>query len=912
MLQLFGNPQLDTQFLPSERVTYLLCILAVRNTWVARDELCLLLWSEDTELEVARTRLRQLLYRAKQLGLASGIEAEPKRIRFVLPSDVQRFMAAVDQQRWQVALQAYQGSLLEGAVSEDVPEFASWLEYERLRFQTDFRQAVLNVVAQNPDVASPYLERMLRLEPLDNDLLQLALQIPSLSSKALDWHNQALRELNLEPERPTLNQLNALPAATTVFIGREFELETVQRLWQHPENRLVTIVGLGGIGKTRLALELAAMHSGKVVFVRLAAVDQVQLVPKIILEQMGYSPDGNAKKTLLEVLSNEKMLLVLDNLEQLQQIGELIAALLSAAPRLKILCTSREILGLTAEHLLELRGLPALNQDFALGDQDAARVFTSAAQRIQRTFTLENNDFYALQRIHKAVAGMPLGLELAAAWTRVMTLPEIATAIEADFEILSSTAADLPERQRSFKAVFAASWRLLSPQEQAALAQLSLLRGGFQANLAARVAGVYLPIILRLVNKSLVSRSGNTFYLHELIRQNAEPYLSQETRATTVDELLKVVFEQALEWSAKCYTVQHERLSDGLEVMHDNIRVALSAAFDSQTDKAVQLVAHLWYFWYSRGYLEEGIGWLDQAMRQHPSPDTATRIRLLIGFGDVARQFARFNESYAAADEVSQLSQATNDPINLADAERLRGDIALDQQDLERADQHFSAARAAFVDLEPERYATCTNNLGIVKHLRGELEAAKTLLEEALGLMRQRGDPQGIAFALEGLAGVLGQMGDYKTEKALLEQSLQVAKALHDPSQTANCLVSLAANAKNLGKPEQGRALLRQALELFWRSKKILSIGNTALHIANLESQSNPEWALRLSGSVQKHWQQLQILPDEQQHHLIASIRGQSGLEIANLHALELQGQTMSLEEMVLYALKDSSQVQQA
>ena len=913
MLRLFGSFRLNEVGLSFERATYLLAVLAVRGTWVTRDELCLLLWSEDTDVEQARMRLRQLLYRSKKLGLAKDLETENGCVRYTGQSDVQLLKKAFLQHDFSAGLDLYQGALLETAIPYKIPELLTYLDIEREQLRTEVRQATLEVMRQNPAQAHIWLEKMLRIEPLDEVLLLRTLEFPNLAARALEWHLLALKTVGLEPEAGLLERFASgrqqdlmpvlgLPKPTSVFKGRQLELEQIASFWQQPANRLLSLVGLGGIGKTRLALEVAEHFQGLVVFAPLVSVEDAQLVPRLLLEQLGLS--GDTEQTLLLALQNESLLLVLDNLEQVLEIRFLVAKILLSCPKIRILCTSREILGLQAEQVFYLEGLPALVQNLPLTEQAAAQVFLAAAKRLAPQFQLTETDFLPLSRIHSAIAGTPLGLELAAGWLRVFSLAEIATQVENDHSILTTDAPDVPIRQRSFAALFQSSWRLLSPDEQTALSQLAVLRSGFTLQFARQITGVLMPTLLRLVNKSFIKRSDGLFFLHELIRQHAVEYLSGEAKIEALDVLGEVIFEQALEWHEKCDTREYVRLSQKLELEQDNLRLVLEDSFNRKPQRAVQLVSLLWYFWYARAYYEEGGRWLARAVILN-APDTQTRVELLTGFAYMIQDRSRYNEGYAAADEIQNLSP--DNPMHQAMADRVRGAVALNEPDLERSEQCFSRARAKFFDLDLKHYAICTQNLGIVKVERGDFLGAKPLLEEAIGLLRDLGGSLRLAAALTSLARVLGSIGDVETQAQLLEQAQICSEEVGDMYQLSGIYINWANNAVQRRQPNKARDYLQTGLRIAWKSKLMTLIGLILIELVPLETE--PKRALYLIGAIKAHWQDFHYETEEQERHSLETIRANSGFDATQCHLLELKGGRLSLGEVIQYALENSQQL---
>nr|HMQ55534.1 helix-turn-helix domain-containing protein [Anaerolineae bacterium] len=304
---------------------------------------------------------------------------------------------------------------------------------------------------------------------------------------------------------------SSLPTPPTPLVGREPELATIARLLQDGQCRLLTLVGPGGVGKTRLALEIAANQqlalANGVYFVSLAGVGAAKFVIPAIADGLGLTFAGPAdpKTQLFNYLRDKQLLLIIDNFEHLLAAEEATADLpdmLQVAPRLKLLITSRERLHLQGEWIFEVQGLP-LPPDEQVENVEAysaVTLFTHSARRLQPDFNLTAETKPAVVRICRLLAGLPLGLELAAAWVRTLSCQEIAQEIERGLDFLAASTRDMPERHRSIKAVFDHSWKLLSAAEQRVLRQLSVFRGGFRREAAEAVAGATLPILAILLD----------------------------------------------------------------------------------------------------------------------------------------------------------------------------------------------------------------------------------------------------------------------------------------------------------------------------------------------------------------------------------------------------------------------------
>ena len=581
-LSLLGTSQiaLDEQpiaYFRSINVQGILIYLALQPAQtVSRDVLAALFWPDKPQSR-ARANLRQSLYQLRTLlgDIKSpqwpfllitrhAVQINPQADYAV---DVQQFLAAIENHDLQTAVSLYQGELLPGFACDSM-QFENWLRQER---ETLHRLAL----AAMHELASDYLQaghmqearnvacRQLHFEPwreAAHRQLMLAYALAGDRANAQAQY-EACRtvlhdELGLAPSpettllfedmkggkfapaitgqpiQPPRRISHTLPAETAPLIGRDLELAQVSNLFTRYGQRLVTIVGPGGMGKTRLALAagyaLGEQYQNGVYFVDLAPLERVDEIPAAIAAALDFQPpdkSGDLFPQLLKFLRARQFLLILDNFEHLLGGSNLVAKMMAACPAVAILATSRQALNMAIESRFELGGLEypeSLTAENA-GDFTAVQLFLNSGRRVRSAFNLNENNIEGVIRICRLVEGMPLGLILAASWLGLLSPAEIAAEIEGSLQFLAADLADLPPRQRSMQAVFERSWTMLAPDEQIVLAGLSIFRGGFTRQAAEQVAGANLRILLSLAGKSLVQRRAQNgrFTLHELLRQFA-------------------------------------------------------------------------------------------------------------------------------------------------------------------------------------------------------------------------------------------------------------------------------------------------------------------------------------------------------------------------------------------------------
>ncbi len=330
-----------------------------------------------------------------------------------------------------------------------------------------------------------------------------------------------------------------LPQQTTPFIGRNAELAELQTIFEKPETRLLTILGLGGMGKTRIALRLLEEQmenfSDGVYVISLQSLTQVEHIMPQIATSIGYQVSTDStplNQQLLHYLSNKNLLLLLDNFEHLLDGIDIIHKILKVAPRVKIVVTSREKLNLLSETVYTLAGLSYAHLD---SHDDAIKFLVQNAQRVNPNWTINSENKEAIARLCHLTEGMPLGLLLSVAWLDVYSLEQVCVEIQKNSDILASTKHDIPTRQRSIRAIFEYSWQELTEEEKNIYMKMSVFQGGCSLEALEHVSGATAPILQKLINKALISRNRDGNYsLHELLRQYANEYLEQSDLATSV------------------------------------------------------------------------------------------------------------------------------------------------------------------------------------------------------------------------------------------------------------------------------------------------------------------------------------------------------------------------------------------
>lgn len=627
-------------------------------------------------------------------------------------------------------------------------------------------------------------------------------------------------------------------AAATPIIGREAEIATVTSLLARPDTRLVTLVGHGGIGKTRLSLAAAAAlrrtqprpFPAGIVFVDLAAVNEAaQMGPAIAaalafeLETGGRHDPGTPLDQLAGFLSPRDTLLILDNLEQVDGGREVIDRLLRATATPKILATSRERLDLPWEHLVALPGLAYASGPVADPEAyPAGQLFLARAGRLRPDFALDSAGRVALTELCALVDGMPLALELAAAWVDTLSLTEIVDELRHDLGLPDGFRDGLPERHRSLKAVWDSAWDRLSADEQSHLARLCIFRGGFTRAAAEAVAGITLGLLGRLTGKYFITldRGAGRYRVHELLRQYGYARLEQlgdaaETRRRHFDYFLAFAAAQR----RRLFGPEQGDALSRLAAETDNLNLALEwgLAGPNGGEVFVALASALHWFWRMRSRLVEASTWAERALLLSGRPPAA-EAQLLYEAGHFAwmrGEFETARDRHAAALALwksaglgeSLEAAVTRQHLAMAIA-RLDGEGA--------ADPLYNAALARYRELgETWWIAFILPRIARTRQTLGDGAAADAATAEHLQLAARLGDPWLTGLGRLNLGENAIDRGDYRVARQLLEEGLVLQRATGHFHSVGSALMMLGDIAVKQGDPAAAATYYKEALQLY-------------------------------------------------------------------------------------------------
>ncbi|MFV1859540.1 MAG: tetratricopeptide repeat protein [Anaerolineales bacterium] len=903
----------------SLKVQAILFYLAVTGRPASRQKLIGLLWP-DVPQQKARTSLRSALYNL-QRALPDALDVTRKQVSLspacALKLDMTRFEADIEAQEMTAVRRAvalYAGDFLEGFSIENAPEFDYWrlVEQERLRHKMLTGLTWLieqDTAAGNLEQAAQLLRRLLALEPWREEahrrlLLLLARQGDYEAALAqFDRCRELLvAELNVEPMPETVSLYERvrsartlppkqLPPQPTPFVGRIDELAQLQQWLLTDDARLVTIVGLGGVGKTRLALALAASMEAAflegVYFVPLAAVTGAEGLFTAVAKALTLKLHGRTEpdQQIAEYLQEKEALLILDNFEQLADKAAALELILTTAPQVKLLVTSRERLHLRWERPFPLTGMPGSEPNTIL-QSPAGQLFRQTAVQARPDFTADEADRQAIHQICQMVEGLPLGIELAAAWTRLLPCAQIAAEMNQDHTLLAASQLRGPERQRSLRATFAYSWRMLSEDEQAVFTRLSVFQGGFGRQAAQAVAIAPLRTLSALVDKSLLRVSGDDRYqMHELLRQFAAEKLAESPNVRIETEAAHG--RTSLEWLAGQETnlkqAGLEKTADAIQSDWDNIRCAWQWAIEQ---RRLELIDHslttLYEFCSLRQLYKEGKALFSlaaTAVAQHPGHESLlARLRLALGafydyLGMTEESLSLFRESepilrqanlkhewalnlmwtgfsisytgYAGrlseGEKLLQRSlaifEAIGDRYYQARCWGNLGNNLANQGDHLKAWQMWQRSLVLFESLGIEwGQAGTLASLGrIAQTMDKDQAVSRKYLDEGLAIARRIDHKQIAAVALEGLATRAEVEGDLLAARNYIQEGLDYSQALGQMHRIPDFLNSLGRIAYQSGQTERARGYFQRSLNLIEQYGYRANLGRVLTNLGILE-----------------------------------------------------------------------------
>jgi predicted ATPase len=863
-LYLLGPPRIELDGRPVQisrrKVVALLAYLAVTGTPHSRDSLATLLWPERSQSR-ARAYLRRALSELNRT-LGEGFltidretaglqQAQPDSGPWQLWVDVAEFRErlAADEAHSHPTTELCSDcvTVLEGAVGlycddfmagftlRDSPDFDEWQFFEREALRDKLASALERLMRWHSsqreyERAIGFARRWLALDPLHEPVHRHLMRLYDQDGQRAAALRQYLEcerilqeELGISPaqattelyeqirtrpeegeERPGVAKgpRHNLPAQTTPFIGREAALAEIAKLLQDPDCRLLTLVGPGGSGKTRLALEASAAqldangYEHGIFFVSLAPLSSVDAIVPTVADVLGFRffGGGTPQQQLLDFLRQRNLLLIMDNYEHLLEGADLVSDITKTAPGVKVLATSRARLNVGGEHRFPVGGMdyPESSLETVLDATrySAVELFTQSARRARPDFQLAGDNLSGVLDVCRLAEGMPLAVRLAAAWVAVLTPDEIAVEIGQNIDVLATERRDVPERQRSMRAAFDHSWSMLTQSEREVMRALSVFRGGFTRKAAQQVSGASLAELMALVDKSLVHRTtGGHFEVHELLRQYAAEKLGQtpSDREAVHDRHCAYYATALQDWGSDLKGPRQLAAVQEMDSEIENARAAWNWAVQRGDVPCLdQAMEGLFHFYEWRGRYLEGETASRVAGYTLATSKTAGALRVR---AKILAWEGVFNRQMGRSDTARQLAEQS---LALLGAPEL-------------ADQDTRAEHAAIL-----------RDLGWVTGYSNP-EEAQRLLRQSLALARALGDRREMAHVLYFLGSNMAQFsisGDYREAQEMLEESLTIFRALGDRRGIAYVLGTLSHTLFFQWQLERAERLARESVAI--------------------------------------------------------------------------------------------------
>ncbi len=911
---LFGALRLEWEGQPYKlaglpKISSLLAFLLLHRAHpLEREQVAFTLWADDSETN-ARANLRRHLHDLKRAlpqhhaWVLSDAETVQWNNAAPFWCDVAEFEEQTTdsrQQNTEDAIRLYRGDLCDNLYDD-------WIVSERERLREKYIAALERLIekyerAQDVRAALDYAQQLLRADSLREETYRVWMRLLAQNGDragVVRAYNLCVttleRELGVEPATETkqlyeklvlqenvstqtsTRAVHNLPQPLTPIIGRETELAEIRARLQTA--RLVTLMGTGGVGKTRLALQVAhtllAEFSNHARFIDLTAVGETAQLVSYVTETLGIVETTNRplRAVLLETLRERQMLLVFDNCEHMiDAAAKLAHEILVHTTSVKILATSREPLRVPGESVMAIAPLPIPDANENPLSAPSAQLLIARAQAAHSSFQVNSENADALARICRAVEGIPLALELAAARLNVLSAKQLAARLETQLHILEASNRVAPERHQTMQATFDWSFESLAPPQQLLLTRLAIFQAGFTLDAVEQVCGFapleqenVLPLLSDLIDKSLViveSVNGVMHYRMLIVtREFARAQLRDGLDATR-QHFLEYYVARVEQHAAEFHQARQVEAYAWVHHEYGNIRAALELAWKEEAaEPLARLCAVLWKYWWTRGNFSEGRIWLGRALLASVNLAPLLRAELLNGAGRLAILQEDRAEARPLLQKQLELRRTINDQEGIGEALNSLGALYYRDGDIHAAFAAYQESLAIFRALNHTGLtARALANLGELDVLQGRVERGLEQLEESRALFQSIGALRGESFALINLGTAALELNDMPRARAALRDSLEIKRALQDQDGIAWTLEGLAIVCAREGDLERALLLLGGATQ----QRARLGTFTPPIFLPHLEKIPDHARAFLPQEKIDAHVQRGRALPLEQ------------------------------------------------
>ena len=878
----------------------------------------------------ASNHLNSLAKALSQLRQVGVIDNDDTHAWATVSSDVNEFLDALGERDLGTVITLYQDSFLSGFYLPDWgTELEEWIYTTREFLAAHMREVWLELAeaSRHPQEITRYAERAYQQEAtLEPESIQRLYKLLSNTAHATKLKEEA-KEFGLELlEQPRLEQAKAiisnLPNRGTSFIGRDIERLELAELLTQRVVRMVTVVGPGGVGKTRLALEVARelqenFPDGVVFFPVENLTTPEQMLAGLATALSIQLTEEDCTEQLPRIIGDKKVLLLMDSMEYQVESAYKGSVFLARCPNLKILNTSRVRLNLEEEWVYALEGFSSPEKTLSLQEaerHDAVELFVQRAKKVKPGFALTHECLPFVLSICERVQGLPLGIELAASWTKVLSCQDIATQLD-DADFLSTLASNVSERHQSLRHVFEGSWQLLNSEERRALAQLSVFRGGFTKEAAKEVAGTSLLMLARLTDKSLLRVDGLRYDQHALLHSFAEEKLGEHAEENIVTRTAHanyfLTFAEKAETHLK--TGEQKVWLPKLEQELSNLRSAFKWFLASRETEveALRLYNALARFWTTSSFIGEGRLWAKKALERESSHISSQHATLFHQAGTLAWLQGDYEEAHEHFQRALQQWDTLADKRGKARTIGNLANLVTEEGDYRAAELYYGENLRLFRELgDTSGVANALNNSGILHAQQGDFDEATTRYQEALELFRQLEDRHGIAAVLNSLGTVARDKEDYDAARLYAQESLELQRIAGYKVGESIALNTLGVAALGQGNLTNARAYFRDSLTLQVDASSKPGMISSLEHFAILVlAEGEPSKAVRLwaAAHVQREATHYPLPPRSKERHERFLQEAHTALGEPSFAVAWTLGKALRLGEAVTLALEESS-----